>query len=121
MKLDMNTKGMSFNMFSPSQETSSSSSSDITNDSSIMRCPRKHLDEIEKRTQGDNSAFVLSDAMHIYTIGCSRFSDFVDLAPILTSILTSIFDLRLFHNTDLASIWRRFGVDFLARHFLSSD
>ena len=112
----MNSKGMSFNMFSPSQETSSSSSSDITNDSSIMRCPRKHLDEIEKRTQGDNSAFVLSDAMHIFTIGCLRFSDFVDLAPILTSILTSIFDLRLFHNTDLASI-----VDFLARHFLSSD
>ena len=81
MKLDMNTKGMSFNMFSPSQETSSSSSSsssssDITNDSSIKRCTRKHLDEIEKRTQGSNSAFVLSDAMHIFTIGCLRFFGF---------------------------------------------
>ena len=33
-----------------------------------MRCTRKHRDEIEKRIHGDDPVFVLSDAMHTFTI-----------------------------------------------------
>ena len=64
-KNDTHTKGMSFNMFSPVQESSSKTK---IYDSSAMRCTIKHLKEIKERSKGDNSVIVSSEAMHIFTI-----------------------------------------------------
>ena len=69
-KNDMHTKGMSFNMFSPVQESESSSKTRIY-DSSVMRCTIQHLKEIKERSKGDNSVIVSSKAMHIFTISNS--------------------------------------------------
>ena len=64
-KNDTHTKGMSFKMFSPVQESSSKTK---IYDSSAMRCTIKHLKEIKERSKGDNSVIVSSEAMHIFTI-----------------------------------------------------
>ena len=65
-KNDIHTKGMSFNMFSPVQE--SASSFNIMNDSSAMRCTRKYLNEIEERSKNATPVAVSSEAMNIFTI-----------------------------------------------------
>ena len=65
-KNDVHTKGMSFNMFSPVQE--SASSFNIMNDSSAMRCTRKYLNEIEERSKNATPVAVSSEAMNIFTI-----------------------------------------------------
>ena len=69
-KNDTHTKSMSFNMFSPVQESASSSNIMIY-DSSVMRCTIQHLKEIKERSRSDNSVAMSSEAMHIFTISNS--------------------------------------------------
>ena len=69
-KNDTHTKGMSFNMFSPVQEPSSSAKREIY-DSSAMRCTIQHLKEIKARSKGDDSVILSTEAMHIFTISNS--------------------------------------------------
>ena len=69
-KNDTHSRGMSFDMFSPAPEPSSSTKREIF-DSSVMRCTIQHLKDIKMRPKGDDSVLVSTEAMHIFTISNS--------------------------------------------------